>query len=62
MASTATFGNSSGGFQANVINGNVHAEFRLPPGRSGRIWVSARLEPALTVPNALAQLPSEETS
>ncbi|ORY05711.1 hypothetical protein BCR34DRAFT_43846 [Clohesyomyces aquaticus] len=56
MASATTFGNSNAGFQANVINGNVHAEFRLPPGRSRTIWGSTRPEPALTVPNALALL------
>jgi len=34
MASAISFGGNNAGFQAGIINGPFHAEFRLPPGKS----------------------------
>jgi len=35
MATAISFGDANSGFQAGIINGSVHAEFRLPHGTSG---------------------------
>jgi len=36
MASAISFGDANSGFQAGIINGQVNAEFRLPPGKLRR--------------------------
>jgi len=55
MTPEISFHGANSGFQAAVINGPVHAEFRLPPGMS---WNAYKAAPALIVPNPLLCCPS----